>query len=652
MSIAQYSRLCCLFGLLWLTGCGEGGNFFESTYNALTNSETREITLRQPPPAKDPSLQDDVVSDKRPSFDPDLVDRRKFGDWEVNLSQAITALDVPMVLSDREPQLLQLFPSYANLLEQQRTHFPELAILPSVNMLDGKAKQFDDGLYAALERALLRGAEPGETSHESLIRQWLAEVPADGKAADFLNAGLKLLESNDIASLLATGESEGVRKWLAKYQNTALTNPPISFYSWNEDLEKCWHFGSYFQVPFAVESPEAIELTEALKKNAKLLAQYQKILRLHASLSNPPADHSFLSLIDPNATRSTAINSVTLFPQSTSRETELFNKIFKEGIGREANLMLELVRRIRSGEIDLRPNPEDSATPSGWYDYQVYALETLLVAEKGEEYHKLLLSKNYKQRMMDAFKALISKRRETHAKSMSTTDSKAVLQKPTALIPRLRVEPVPSYYLRTARSYQFLQNVLLSHLGEEYLKQLHGLKKEGERPLDLDAELEDLKNLFYGLYLISCEDIGLRPQLISGEVENETDCYNSAEAWLSKLWDDSDFAADTRISVPIGMDPQRSTTRLWATVGVRLAKLQTRYATPPKIRVAGSGGAWEGAEDIKLASVTYLIPVDEFVEFEIHGARGISREKLRAVLPSGKTREEILQALQISFGKP
>ena len=94
-------------------------------------------------------------------FDPDLADRRKFGDWEVNLSQAITALDVPMVQTDREPQLLQLFTNYSSLLEHQRTHFPELAILPSVNMLDGKAKQFDDGLYAALEQAILRETEPG-----------------------------------------------------------------------------------------------------------------------------------------------------------------------------------------------------------------------------------------------------------------------------------------------------------------------------------------------------------------------------------------------------------------------------------------------------------------------------------------------------------
>jgi len=43
-------------------------------------------------------------------------------------------------------------------------------------------------------------------------------------------------------------------------------------------------------------------------------------------------------------------------------------------------LMKELVRRIKSGEVDLQPKEG-----SGWYDYQVYALETLLMPEKGEE---------------------------------------------------------------------------------------------------------------------------------------------------------------------------------------------------------------------------------------------------------------------------
>ena len=100
-----------------------------------------------------------------------------------------------------------------------------------------------------------------------------------------------------------------------------------------------------------------------------------------------------------------------MFPPSSTRETELFERLFPNGLPPNANLMRELVTAIRSGKVDLKPRAD-----GGWYDYQVYALETLLLPEKGTEANKLLLTKAYKKRMLEAFKALITKRRETHAR--------------------------------------------------------------------------------------------------------------------------------------------------------------------------------------------------------------------------------------------
>jgi len=200
-----------LLGCLSLAGFSWGCGIAESTYNTLTNSETREVTDRKPPVPKDDSVQDDRLEDKHPVFDPNLVDRRKLNEWEVNLSEAITALNIPIVQPDFDQHLLNLWPSYADLRNQQQAHIPNFAILPSVNMLDGKAKQFDDGLYAALEQAYLLGNASGLTSHEALIRQWLNEVPADSEAADFLTAGLKLLESADDTTLDLTKARTAVR---------------------------------------------------------------------------------------------------------------------------------------------------------------------------------------------------------------------------------------------------------------------------------------------------------------------------------------------------------------------------------------------------------------------------------------------------------
>src|SRR5262245_3323939 len=163
--------------------------------------------------------------------------------------------------------------------------------------------------------------------------------------------------------------------------------------------------------------------------------------------------------------------------------------------------MRELVRRIRSGKVDLKPKAD-----SGWYDYQVYALETFLLPEKGEERDRLLLTKNYKKRMLEAFKSLITKRRETHLRQLDHAASESAPRRPAIVQPRLRLEPCPTFYLRTARAYAFLANFLEASLGADTLRQIHGLTKDGERKANLFDELHEMRNLFYGLYLVSADD--------------------------------------------------------------------------------------------------------------------------------------------------
>src|SRR5207302_3224022 len=120
--------------------------------------------------------------------------------------------------------------------------------------------------------------------------------------------------------------------------------------------------------------------------------------------------------------------TVAVFPPSRSRETILFEKLFPAGLPPNADLMRELIRSIRSGTVNLQPTPD-----SGWYDYQVYALETLLLPEKGEEHDKLLLTKAYKKRMLEAFKALITKHRETHVRQLGIAAKSAATGPPDAI---------------------------------------------------------------------------------------------------------------------------------------------------------------------------------------------------------------------------
>ena len=120
------------------------------------------------------------------------------------------------------------------------------------------------------------------------------------------------------------------------------------------------------------------------------------------------------------------------------------------------------------------------------------------------------------------------------------------------IAPRLRLEPCPSYYLRTARGYAFLSTFLESALEGDTLKTLHGLR-EGtppERDPDLRTELHAIRDLFYGFYLLSAEDIGLKPKFLEGENINREQCEVLAARWLASFSTDPDLARDTRVSVP------------------------------------------------------------------------------------------------------
>ncbi|HEV3024673.1 MAG TPA: hypothetical protein VGX76_19490 [Pirellulales bacterium] len=611
-----------------------------------------EITDYLPPPvAADDVLTDDRIEDKKlPAFDPELVDRRPLEAWLVNSSAAVIRLDVPMVRPDSEAELTRLHGSYAQAVG------PDAAargVLPSVNLLDGKAKQFDDGLYAAIDQAHYRGLEGRLMGHVELVQRLFERAGPNSPAAPFLAAGLALAGVEvDVV------DQTTKQRLLDEFNSNEVASKPIGFYTWNETLQDCFRFLRFFQREFDEHHLEVpLALAAALAGDKSLADDDGRAVNFYSKLTNPYTALSVADLVHgevSSAKRFVALcrekrlrrETVALFPPSTSRETELFGKLFPLGLPPGADLMRELVRKIRSGEVDLRPRPD-----SGWYDHQVYALETMLLPERGDERDKLLLSKSYKKRMLEAFEALMTKRRETHVRQLDTANAPSAMPRALEkLSPRLRLEPCPSYYLRTARSYAFLVDFLEAALGQETLSALRGLTEGGERPLDLHAESGRMRDLFYGLYLVSADDIGLAPSFAEGELPTDPTererCFQLAIEWLPQALTDPDLAADTRVSVPVFVDVGRRVTKLWVTLGVRLAKLEATYAVAPRIKPAEGEGDWRDVEAWKLDSSHYLVPVDEFAEVELRGVRTLSREELRAICDREKTKEAIVKALE------
>jgi hypothetical protein len=604
---------------------------------------TTEHTDYNPPQAQPQEvLVDDRLEDKKHvAFDPGLVDRRPLGEkgeWHINASAAVVKLDFPLIKPDQEPDLLTLHSSYAKAVGPN----PEArSVLPSVNLLDGKAKQFDDGLYAALDEAYYKGLENKLLSHVAFVRRLYDKVGKDSVAAPFLAAGLELAG----VQVDAANASEKARL-LGEFRGDEVQSKPIGSYTWNDTLGSCFRFLRFFQRPFGADQlavPQA--LARALESDKALLAEYRKALSFYAKLTNPYHHKTVADLVSDGASRKPAPpgrDAMALFPASTSKEAVLFETLFPNGLPPDADLMKELIGAIRSGKVDLTPK-----AGSGWYEYQVYALETFLMPEKGEERDKLLLTRAYKKRMLEAFQALVTKRRETHVRQLHMAATGAKAPPPLDKVrPRLRLEPNPSYYVRSARAYAFLANFLAAALGAEALQKLHGLKQGGERPKNLAAELHEMRDLFYGLYLVSAEDIGLKPALAKEENVDQDRCYRLASDWLTKVFQDEDLAADTRVGVPVFIDRVNGVVRMWLTLGVRLTKLEASYARPPRLKPSNGSADWQEVEPHRLASADYLIPVDEFAEVELPGMKVLTREELRAVCDREKTKEAILKALR------
>jgi len=589
-------------------------------------------------PTVDLELKDDQVSELRAKFDPAFVDRRLLDEWEVNSSAATMKLDCPDMKVDRDPELDQLYASYTDAIAAARK--VRYDFLPSANLVDGAAKQFDDGLYAAIDVAVFSGKVSSMTSPVAIVEKVAAALPSNSDSKAFLAAALELAGKEiEIDSTLESSKS----KWRSDFDQNKLLSKPIGFYTWNDDLQWIWKFSKFLQHEFRDDTIPR-ELAAVIRADAELLSGYQSLVR-HANNMTNPAGCLSLGQLQAGKTldelaqlHGVSDAAVAFFPSSTSKENELFERLFADGLPQDVNLMSVLIQKVLSGDVDLQPREG-----AGWYDHQVSALETLLLPSKGVENDKLLFTARYKKRLLEAFKSMITKRRETHARQMSAAEVASAPLPPSKVEPRLRVEPCATFYLRTARAYRFVGNYLESSLGRENFNQLIGLRRDGDRGTPLGNELEEIRNRFYGLYLIVCDDIGMRPEFADGEDVDVDACYKQAEQWLAKIKSNVDLSKDTRVSVPVSYDLQKNTTRLWSTIGVRLAKLNVSYVQPPKIRLAGED-EWQDVESRSVKNRNYLIAVDEFAELTTTGTRTLNRDEFRAMCDQHKTRESIVSA--------
>ncbi len=108
---------------------------------------------------------------------------------------------------------------------------------------------------------------------------------------------------------------------------------------------------------------------------------------------------------------------------------------------------------------------------------------------------------------------------------------------------------------------------------------------------------------------------------------------------------DADLACDTRVAVPIAVNPATGAVHIWANLGVRLARLDASYARPPRVRAFVDGSPWREPESYQMGTSDYVIAVVEFAEIELSGGKVLTRKELRDACDRYQTKEEIIRGL-------
>jgi hypothetical protein len=596
---------------------------------------------RPAPPEMTPGLRKIVLPDLSLGRHAPSAREGQPGNYEITLdtSQQVLELTVPndTGYGSRGGSLeTPLYPSFSEAN-------PDATFTPAA-ALALKAKQFDDGLYACVEMAADAGSErfPGRKEFLLNLLKGLS-ADSDRSAPALLTAAARLGGMQPQVGAEVARQAQVLQE---TFLADELRSKPLGFYTWNKALIQVFQRDRMLQTP--LDEQAARPLAVALARNNDLFKAYVASLSLNEKLTNPLAGEDLrqpaLALKDGH-TPSFA-GHPSLFPPSQAQETNLIKMLYgNRPIPKGFNLADEMVKRLRAGQLNLKPKPD-----SGWYDYQTFALEPLAVPERMPEAKRLQLDESYRQELVGLFKALLALTRETHVKQLEMPMVGMAMPRrhqPVRISPDLAVEPLPTYYLRRARSYQFVREVLQQAFGPEALPKLRRLTAAGPVNLSLASELTLMEALFHGAYLRSCEEIGMKPDLDSGN-PSDTNLHRAMlGAWLDSLRKDPDLGKDIRMMVPVFYDINRHQTKVWAVLGIASKPLSVSYAHPPTVKeIKGPGGIRVNPGDVDLEFVNQYTKLAYIVSAEVYVNRLLNRTDFRQLCDQKKTFKAIVESLK------
>ena len=521
--------------------------------------------------------------------------------------------------------------------------------LVSASILAHKAKVFDDGLYAAVELAAQEGAgrHPGKVALlASLGRTLAGAARSEANEVQELILGAARLGNVSVAGVPSAVETR-VERAVEVFLADELRSKPIGFYTWSRQLASIFQQDRMLQG--AIDDLAGIEvLANALCADPAARATYEGHLQLVSRLTNPFAKPDLRSYLEARdlGTVHEREKDMRFFPPSVAHETEIVKKLYgNQPIPEGFVLVDEMIRRIRSRELDLEPRTE-----SGWYDYQTWALEALVIPERMPEGQRLNLDDEYKQILLELFKGLLVLTRETHIKQLEIPRCGAA---PPAkvhidIVPSLTAEPLATLYLRRALGYRYIRGVVEAAFGSGELERLHRLTPDGAAPTSLAEELHGIEALFLGAHVTASRELGLTPNAASGSEACAREAADRFAKWARDRRADSDLSVDMRAMVPVFYDLKRGKTKAWVFLGWSSRPINVSFAQRPQATVVdGRDRPVRDQPHIDWGALRAQLPYP--VTAEVYVDRILDRNEFRRLCDNCSTRSEIMKRLGVSM---
>lgn len=503
----------------------------------------------------------------------------------------------------------------------------------SAGTLAQKAKQFDDGLMATVQLAAQSGH--GTFLGKSALLERLAQQLSSQEPGKVVLAACVL---GKIPVSIPAANKRAVDATVAEFLADPFRSKPIAFYTWNQNLSSLFQQDRMLQSDLtATSDTDALVIARALKDDVQCRQAYESYLTLQSKLTNPQVNADLrpvLAALDagqlPDVPKGTRF-----FPPSYSHETDLLKRMFPQGlIPRDFQVMEELVKRVKSGALDLTPRQN-----SGWYDQQIWSLEPYLRPHRMPEGARWTSNKEYDEHLTKLFKGVWALARETHIKDierLAPTSAAPGFDRPEPKIqirvqPQLSAEPLATSYLRRALGYRFVRNLLTEQFGDESLKQLYRLTATGPVSINLDDELRQMEAIFFGASVTVARQLGLA-ETSEDEAGSGAGAEEDAQTylrWAANLHRDVDLGTDVRMMVPLYYDIEQKKTKVWAFLGWTTQQVYVRFEQLPAVSVHDNSGMPINPErlDIDYDSSSYTIATPVFQELFV--SKLLNRDEFR-----------------------